>query len=45
MATLPSCGPLLVLPKLQKGGDHPSERGYVVTMPSCGPILILPPPS
>ena len=41
MATLPTCGPPLILPPA--GGDPAGGRGYVVTLPTWGPPLILPP--
>ena len=42
VATLPNCGPPLVLPAALKRWDPPGSRGYVATLPTCGPFLILP---
>ena len=43
VATLPTCGPLLILPPALKRWGPPGGRGYVATLPTCGPPLILPP--
>ena len=43
VATLPTCGPLLILsPALKRRGPL-DGRGYVATLPTCGPLLILSP--
>ena len=44
MATLPTCGPPLIMPPVLSRGDPPGGRGYVATLPTCGPPVILPPP-
>ena len=43
VATLPTCGPLLILPPALKRWGPPGGKGYVATLPTCGPLLILPP--
>ena len=43
MATLPTCGPPLILPPALKRWGPPGGRGYVATLPTCRPPLILPP--
>ena len=42
VATLPTCGPLLILPPaLKRWGPH-MRKGYVAALPTCGPLVILP---
>ena len=43
MATLPTCGPLLILPPALKRWAPPGGKSFVATGPTCGPHLILPP--
>ena len=44
VATLPTCGPLLMLPPSRgSDGDPLGGKGYVATLPTCGPSLILAP--
>ena len=43
VATLPTCGPLLILPPALKRWDPPGGKGFLATLPTCGPLLILPP--
>ena len=43
VATLPTSGPLLILPPVVKRRGSLGGRGYVATLPTCGPLLILPP--
>ena len=52
VATLPTCGPPLILPPWATSDSAPCSkaagtprggRGYVATLPTCGPLLILPP--
>ena len=43
VATLPTCGPHLILPSALKRCGPPGGRGYVATLPTSGPNLILPP--
>ena len=43
MATLPTCGQLLILPPAVKRRGSPGGRSYVAILPTCGPLLILPP--
>ena len=43
MATLPTCGPLLIFTPALKRWGPPGSRGYVDTSPTCGPLLVLPP--
>ena len=43
VATLPTCGPLLILPPVLKRWGAPRRHGNVATLPTCGPLLILPP--
>ena len=43
VATLPTCGPPLILPLALKRRNPPGGRGYVATFPIRGPHLLLPP--
>ena len=43
VATLPTSGPMLILPPALKRRGPQGGRGYVATLPTCGPLLILPP--
>ena len=43
MATLPTSGPLPILPPALKQWGSPRRRDYVANMPISGPLLILPP--
>ena len=43
VATLPTCGPLLILPTALKRWGPPGGSSYVATLPTCGPRRILPP--
>ena len=43
VATLPTCGPLLIVSPALKRWGPPGGRGYVATSPTCVPSLILPP--
>ena len=43
VATLPTSGPLLILPPALKRRGPRGGRGYVATLPTSGQLLILPP--
>ena len=43
MATLPTCGPPMILPPALKRWGPLGGGGYVATLPTCGPLPILPP--
>ena len=40
--TLPTCGPLPILPPALKRWGLPRRQGYVASLPTSGPLLILP---
>ena len=43
VATLATCGPLLIVPRALKRWGPPRLMGYLATLPTCGPLLIAPP--